>query len=196
MGEQHDPKRKIAFVGDSITANGDWDAWFPDAESTNFAVPGYTSDDVLAQIDDIVAVQPEEILMLVGTNVLGMRRSVEHLVRNIEVALVHLRRELPGVRLLLQSIMPRTAEFAPAIQDANIHLRQFCSTVRAHYLDLWPRMATEEGALRSELTDDGLHLSPTGYEVWLDELLPAVERLRDLPPMSRPIQAIRLSEPS
>lgn len=182
--------QRVAFIGDSITANGDWETWFPDIEVANFGVPGYTTDDALATVDDIVAADPEEIYILIGTNDLGMRRSVEHLVRNIEVLLVHLRRELPGVRVLLQSIMPRGADFAHSIQDANIHLRQFSATVRAHYLDLWPSMAAEDGAIRSELSDDGLHLNAHGYEAWLDELRPAVERLRGLPPMSRPIRII------
>lgn len=196
MGEhQQDTRRKIAFVGDSITADGDWESWFPEAEIVNFGVPGFTSDDVLERLDDIVAAQPDEILMLIGTNDLGLRRSVEHLVRNVEVALVHLRRELPGVRLLLQSIMPRSAEFAPSIQEANIHLRQFCATVRAHYLDLWPILSAEGGSIRSEFSDDGLHLNGRGYEAWLDELLPGVERLRGLPPMSRPIRSISVEEP-
>lgn len=195
MGErQEDDVQRVAFIGDSITASGDWQAWFPDIDAVNLGVPGYTSDDVLATLDDIVEVQPDEIYILIGTNDLGLRRSVEHLVRNIEVSLVHLRRELPGVRVLLQSIMPRGADFAPSIQDANIHLRQFCATVRAHYLDLWPAMATSEGALRPELSDDGLHLNANGYEAWLDELRPGVERLRGLPPMSRPMHIIRSDE--
>jgi lysophospholipase L1-like esterase len=187
--------RRVALVGDSITANGDWEAWLSGAEIINFGVPGYTSDDVLERLDDIVAARPDEILMLIGTNDLGLKRSVERLVRNVEVALVHLRRELPGVRLLLQSIMPRAAEFAPAIQNANIHLRQFCATVHAHYLDLWPSMAEADGSLRPELSEDSLHLNERGYEVWLDELLPGIERLRDLPPMSRPISVIDVERP-
>ncbi|MCW4386726.1 GDSL-type esterase/lipase family protein [Salinibacterium sp. SYSU T00001] len=196
MGEQEEGAvHRVAYIGDSLTASGDWEEWFPGEETLNFGVPGYTSDDVLARLDEIVAAQPDEIIMLIGTNDLGLRRSVEHLVRNVEFALVHLRRELPGVRLLLQSIMPRGAEFARDIQDANIHLRQFCATVGAHYLDLWPTMATEDGALRPELTDDGLHLTSAGYDAWLEELRPGIERLRDLPPMSRPLNVVSAEEP-
>lgn len=188
MGDEEVGVRRVAFIGDSITANGDWDTWLPGIDAINLAVPGQTSDDVLARLDEIVATAPDEILMLVGTNDLGRRRSVEHLVRNLEGVLVHLRRELPGVRLLLQSIMPRGVEFARAIQDANIHLRQFGATVNAHYLDLWPAMAATDGSLLPELSDDGLHLNAAGYEMWLEELHPALERLRDLPPMSRPLR--------
>lgn len=191
MTDEHPAEtRRVAFVGDSITAGADWASWFPDMEAINFGVGGYTTDDVLARVDDIVAARPDEILLLIGTNDLGLRRTVEHLVRNIEVMLVDFRRELPGARMLVQSVLPRGSEFAPSIQDANIHLRQFCATVRAQYLDLWPRFARADGSIDPTLSDDGLHLNAAGYEAWLDELRPALERLRDLPPMSRPIRII------
>lgn len=191
MGEQQqDDKRTMAFVGDSITATGEWQEWFPDDEIINFGVAGYTTDDVIASLDDVIESVPDEILMLIGTNDLGLRYSVEHLVRNVETVLVELRRELPGARMLVQSILPRTEEFAPLITDANIHLRQFSSTVRAQYLDLWPALATSSGALNELFTEDGLHLNRAGYEAWLEELRPGLERLRELPPMSRPLHVI------
>lgn len=191
MGEQQqDDKRTMAFVGDSITATGEWQEWFPDDEIINFGVAGYTTDDVIASLDDVIESVPDEILMLIGTNDLGLRYSVEHLVRNVETVLVELRRELPGARMLVQSILPRTEEFAPLITDANIHLRQFSSTVRAQYLDLWPALATSTGALNELFTEDGLHLNRAGYEAWLEELRPGLERLRELPPMSRPLHVI------
>src|SRR5690606_26027306 len=183
-----DTRATVALIGDSILASGTWERQLGDVTIASFAVPGYTSDDALARLDEVVEADPEEILVLVGTNDLGLGRSVEHLVRNVEVMLVELRSRIPGSRLLLQSILPRGAEFAPAIRDANIHLRQFSATVRAQDLDLWPRFADADGALKPELTSDGLHLSPQGYDAWLEELLPALERLREQPPMSRPLR--------
>ncbi|MCU1529972.1 MAG: hypothetical protein JWP75_3735, partial [Frondihabitans sp.] len=99
-------------------------------------------------------------------------------------------RDLPGTRMLVQSVMPRGKEFADRIREANIHLRQFSSTVHAQFLDLWPAMALEDGEINPDYSDDRLHLNAAGYEAWLSELQPALERLRDEPPMSRPIQAI------
>jgi lysophospholipase L1-like esterase len=180
----------VVFLGDSITASGDWAAWFPGIIAVNQGVSGDTTDDVLARSDRVIAAQPDEICLLVGTNDLGQRLSVEHLVRNIQLLLVELRRELPGTRMLLQSIMPRGAEFTEQVQEANIHLRQFSSTVRAQYLDLWPALAAEDGSIRADYSDDSLHLNDEGYQAWLAELRPALERLRDEPPMSRPIQIV------
>lgn len=181
----------IAFVGDSITAQGDWAAWFPDRETHNLGVGGNTTDDLIARLPDVVALQPDAVALLIGTNDLGTRKSVEHLVRNVEYALVTLRRDLPGTRMLVQSVLPRGREFAADIQDANRHLRQFSPSVHAQYLDLWPAFALEDGEIDPRFSDDRLHLNAAGYDAWLGELAPALERLDEAPPMSRPISVIR-----
>jgi lysophospholipase L1-like esterase len=184
----------IAFVGDSITEGGDWAAWFPDVTTANFGVSGDTTDNVLLRLGPIVDSEPDEVLLLVGTNDLGTRQSVEHLVRNIQSILVELRRDLPGTRMLVQSILPRGREFAERIQEANIHLRQFAATVHAQYLDLWPSFAGPDGELDAAYSDDRLHLNAKGYEAWLSELRPALVRLKEEPPMTSPIKIVRVDD--
>ena len=183
-------RSSIAFVGDSITNHGNWESWFPDRETFNLGVSGNTTDDLIERIDTVVELHPDAVALLIGTNDLGQRKSVEHLVRNIEYLLVTLRRGLPGTRMLVQSIMPRGAEFADRVHDANRHLRQFAPSVNAQYLDLWPALSV--GAeISPEFSDDKLHLNDVGYQAWLSELRPGLERLDDSPPMSRPISIIR-----
>lgn len=184
----------IAFVGDSLVREGDWASWLGDRTVHNFGVSGDTTDDVLARLDAVIETRPDEVLLLIGTNDLGTRKTVEHLVRNIESMLIELRRELPESRVLVHSILPRGSEFARNIKDANIHLRQFSATVHAQYLDLWPALALEDGSLDPQFSDDRLHLNDEGYRAWLGELLPALERLRELPPMTSPIKVIRRDE--
>ena len=181
----------IAFVGDSLVGEGDWESWLGGQTVHNLGVSGDTTDDVLARLDSVIQLEPDEVLLLVGTNDLGTRKTVEHLVRNIESMLIELRRELPNARVLVHSILPRGREFARNIKDANIHLRQFCATVRAQYLDLWPALALEDGSIDPELSSDQLHLNDEGYRAWVAELLPALERLRELPPMTSPVRVIR-----
>jgi N-acetylglucosamine-6-sulfatase len=182
--------RRLALVGDSITAEGEWTDWLPDLETHNLGLSGDTTDDLIARLDDIIQLEPTDIALLIGTNDLGTRRTVEHLVRNIEFVLVSLRRDLPGVRMLLQSIMPRGSDFADDIRDANRHLRQFAPSVRAQYLDLWPALAGDDGGIQPRYSDDRLHLTPGGYDAWLGELRPALDRLAEAPPMSTPITII------
>lgn len=190
-GGELDSRPTIALLGDSITAQGDWANWLPERRTVNLGVSGVTTDDLIARVDEVTELHPDAVSLLIGTNDLGTRKTVEHLVRNIEYLLVTLRKSLPGTRMLVQSIMPRGREFADQIQDANRHLRQFAPTVNAQYLDLWPVFAEEDGEIAAELSDDRLHLTERGYQQWLSELLPALERLDDAPPMSRPISIIR-----
>lgn len=185
------PGNRIVFLGDSITAGGDWATWFPDRETHNLGVSGDTTDHLVARLDAVVSMRPDAVALLIGTNDLGTRRSVEHLVRNVEYLLVSLRRDLPGTRMLVQSIMPRGREFAAQLQDANRHLRQFSPSVHALYLDLWPAFAQADGEIDPEFSTDRLHLTEDGYAAWLAELRPALDRLEDAPPMSMPIKIIR-----
>jgi lysophospholipase L1-like esterase len=191
MNDDSAPRGSILFLGDSLTAAGDWPAWFPEHSVLNRGEDGATTDQLVASLDAVVEAHPDAIALLIGTNDLAMRKSVEHLVRNIEYALVAIRRDLPGVRMLLQSILPRGREFADSIRDANRHLRQFAPTVRAQYLDLWPTFAQDDGEINPEFSDDRLRLNERGYEAWLGELRPAIDRLDDAPPMSGAISIVR-----
>jgi lysophospholipase L1-like esterase len=187
-----DGRELVLFLGDSITAGGDWASRLPDERVLNLGIGGDTTDGVLARLDEVVAAAPDVIVLLIGTNDFGNhRKSVEHVVRNVETILVDLRRDLPGVRLLLVSILPRAASFTPRIEETNRHLRQFVATCRAQYLDVWPVLADGDH-LAAPFTDDDLHLTDEGYRAYVAELVPALERLRGLPPMSRPITAIDL----
>ena len=200
MSESHASKQtaaglpRIAFVGDSLIARGKWHEWITDAEVLNFGSDGATTADVLERLDEVARAEPAEIVLLIGTNDFGARRSVEHVVRGAENIVAELRRHLPAARLLVVSIPPRRKAFAKNIRQANIHLRQFCATVNAHYLDLWPALAIEKGKLNPEFSDDGLHLNDAGYAAWRDELGPALAELRDCPPMTSPIPVVASDE--
>jgi len=175
------------FLGDSITALGRWEEWFPDKNPHNLGVNGDTTDAVIARLHEAIAFAPTSLALLIGTNDLAWRRSAEHIVRNIETILVTLRKELPAAQLLVQSVMPRDAGYADTVKEVNRHLWQFAPTVRAQYLDLWPALALADGSIDPQFSDDSVHLNERGYEVWVSELRGAFEKLHDVPPSSRPI---------
>jgi lysophospholipase L1-like esterase len=170
---------KLVFVGDSTTAGGDWSTWFPDDDVVALGRDGDTTATLTERLDEVVAARPDSVVLLIGNEDFTARRTVEQVVR--------------GVESLMVTILPRTADQAPRIQDANRHLRQFSSTVRAQWLDLWPALSDEAGeAIRPEFTTDGVHLSDEGYRAWVAELVPGLERLRGEPPMSRPLTVLHV----
>lgn len=183
----------LAFLGDEFTLGGDWATWFPDRETLNLGAEGDSTEDLVARREGVIEANPGSVVLLIGSNDVSNRKSVEHIVRNIQYLMVTLRTGLPGARLLLQSILPRDPARADQLRDANRHLRQFCPSLNAQFLDLWPALASDDGGLRDEFTTDGVHLTAKGYEAWVAELRPALERLDEAPPMTRPIPVQRAS---
>ncbi|QJU53749.1 SGNH/GDSL hydrolase family protein [Herbiconiux sp. KACC 21604] len=182
------------FIGDSLTEGGSWQEWFPDIEAVNLGVGGDTTEGLIERLGEVAEHEPDTVVLLIGTNDVANRRAVEQVVRNIETILVNLRQDLPDARILVQSVLPRGREYAEFVKEINRHVWQFAATVKAHYLDLWPVMAEEDGELNPAYTEDRLHLNAAGYEAWLSELEPALERVQGLPPSSRPIRLPELGE--
>lgn len=180
----------LALAGDDYIHDGNWAEWITDRQVHNLGKRGTTADDLLAQHSGLHDLRPDGVVLMVGTNDFSQRFSVEHVVRTIQLVLVTLRRELPGARMIVQSVLPREPQFADRIAEANLHLRQFAPNLNAHYLDLWPALADSDGGLSPEFAEDFTHLNDEGYAAWVAELLPALERMDDAPPMSRPITVI------
>jgi lysophospholipase L1-like esterase len=192
MKREANMSASIAFLGDGLTAGGRWEEWFPGYTVHNLGVSGNTTDDVIARLPEVVEARPDAVVLQVGTNDLGWRRSDEYIVRNIETILCDLRRDLPEARLMIQSVVPRERDYAETIRSINRHLWQFAPTQKAVYLDLWATLAEPDGELDMAYSEDRLHLNEAGYDVWIALLKPAVEEIFERPPVtvSIPIQAV------
>jgi len=177
----------IAFVGDGLLAGGQWEQWLPEYDVMNLAVTGSTTDDVIGSLDVVVNLRPDAVVLMIGTNDLGWRKSDEHVVRNLETILHTLRKQLSDTRILVHSVLPRGHDFSTTIQSINRHIWQYAPTQYVQYLDLWASMAQPDGELAVGLSDDHLHLTPAGYEAWVVELRPALETLFERPPSTSSI---------
>lgn len=182
----------VLLIGDGLTANGLWSDWLSDYDVHNLGATGKTTDEVVAELDAVVDRRPDAVVVQVGSNDLGWRRSDEYIVRNMETVLCTLRKRLPAVRILIVSVPPREREFADTVRSINHHLRQFAPTQHAQYLDLWSRLARPDGEIDAAYSDDRLHLNDAAYAIWVSELKPALESLFQRPPSSSaiPIQQI------
>lgn len=143
---------------------------------------------LLDHVEEIAAALPDTVVVIAGADEKLARRTVESVVDNMEGFLFRLRQELPTVRILVQSVPPGQAADASFRRNANRHLWQYAALVRGHFLDLWQAFASPDGQWRAEFTDDGRRLNTAGRETWIGELTSAIERVRSLPPSSRPLR--------
>ena len=181
---------KIVFAGDSITASGNWAEVINFAEVKNFAVPGGSTDGLLAAIPEIIASSPDLISVLIGTNDFGnpeINREGADVGARVVTIVEEFKKQLPSAKLLLHSILPRGIEAS----GVDLRLRvlaanEFIKTNMPNgieFIDLWPIFVAPDGLSLADqfvMADEPilkLHINENGYREWVTVLLPRLQRM-------------------
>ena len=184
-------ERRVVFMGDSITDS--WDApwaggFFPGRPYVNRGISGQTTPQMLVRFrPDVLALRPEAVVILAGTNDLAGNTGPTTLeaVEDNLASMAELARA-SGVRVVLASVMPvsdyetrdgralvQTARRPPEqIRALNEWLKSYAAAHGLVYLDYYTATVDERGFLKDELSDDGLHPNAKGYAV----MAPLAER--------------------
>ena len=168
---------RVVFYGDSIT-----DGWvknggkfFPGKPYVNRGISGQTTPQMLVRFrQDVVALHPEAVVILAGTNdvagntgpsTLGM---IEDNFRSMtEIAKAN------GIRVVLASVLPvKTYPWRPAVADPagkiealNAWIKGYCEQEKLTYLDYWSAMAEKDGGMKAGISLDGVHPNAAGYAI-------------------------------
>jgi len=172
---------QVLFIGSSSI--GMWRTVAEDmhpAPVLNRGFGGSTTPEILAVADRIVfPYKPSVIVYYCGDNDLGTH-STDHASAAAGFTqfadLVHKR--LPDTHILYMSIKPSIDRWSnwENMQKANATVKKYCDThSHAEYLDLAAPLLGEDGTpIRDLYLDDGLHLSPEGYNRWTTIVRPRV----------------------
>jgi lysophospholipase L1-like esterase len=165
----------IVFLGDSITEGGNWAEMFPGLPVKNRGIGGDTTVHVLERLDQITGRGIATVFLMIGTNDLGRGHPQEEIVARYAEILDRLRDESPDTRVVVQGLMPRAAEFAPAVAALNAEIRRLAEQRSLEYIDLAPAFRDGDDSMRDNLSNDELHLTGAGYEMWRTILAPYLE---------------------
>ncbi|MBW4557239.1 MAG: G-D-S-L family lipolytic protein [Trichormus sp. ATA11-4-KO1] len=160
------------LVGDSLSM------WFPREKLPtgklwlNQGISGDTSGGILKRLGAFSATRPNVIYIMAGINDLRKGTSDEEILRNHRRIIRSLRQTHPKTQIIMQSILPtRLPTISNSrIRQINTQLALIAQQEKANYLDIYHWFTDFQGNLRLELTTDGLHLSPDGYDVWRSAL--------------------------
>ena len=160
----------ILLAGDSITEG--WLGYDIDlgAEVSNHGIGWDTVTGLKARLPQMLRHTPDKIFILIGTNDIGYNRPVSEMTAELADILDTLKREKPAAKLYLQSVMPREAQSMAAVNAINAAYEALAKDKVVTYIDLAPILAAEDGTLKPEMTDDGLHLNLEGYRAWAEAL--------------------------
>ena len=178
-------ERRVVFFGDSITDNwsrATFGGFFPGKPYVNRGIGGQTSGQMLARFrQDVIGLKPRAVVILAGTNdVSGNVGPLEpEIIQGYLTSLSELAKA-NGIKVVLASLLPvrdgvldaggkpivRTKDRPPATLAAlNRWIGDYARRNRHVFLDYHAAMADEAGALKPELTYDGLHPNAKGYAV-------------------------------
>ncbi|MFD2257861.1 GDSL-type esterase/lipase family protein [Luteolibacter algae] len=199
LADKSPEKFRIVFVGDSITKK-----WLDDSGSLwadnfgsedspfyalNLGVPGDRTDHVLYRLKakedgglgnlDNPAIQPEVIVLMIGTNNLFPPHDAEQIAGGIGAVAKRLKDLRPDSKLIICSVIPSNSaqKDEELVIPANATLSALAESMGddVRYLDLFSPFLDGQGKKNTECYEDGLHLNEKGYEVWFSELMPMLK---------------------
>ena len=172
------------FLGDSIMQG--WGESlapaFPGLRVVNRGISGDTSRGVLIRLEqDVLALDPAAIILLIGTNDLEERASPEVIAANVSLILEAVANFSPTLPVVLCDVMPSSSTMnrpTGQIQQVNALLAELAGDYQnVISFDTFSLFADDEGNAKPAEFPDLLHPNETAYLKWADALRPMLSVL-------------------
>ena len=183
-------KIDLLLIRDSITQGWSnegcriWDTYYGRRRAVNFGFSGDRTEHVLWRLDhgEIDGITPKLVVVMIGTNNTGARHDPPaETAAGIQAILTTLRTRLPGAKILLLGVFPRSASADDPLRRLNVaindRLRAYADNQQIFFSDLSRHFLDDRGRLSQDLMPDYLHLSERGYQVWADGMEDAIRNL-------------------
>ncbi len=171
-------KKDFVFLGNSITAGTDWSKLLNLPNAKQRGISGDITFGVLDRLQEIIDAKPAKVFVLIGINDMARNIPDSLIVRNYKSIVDRIRKGSKKTQIYFYTLLPVNASFEKAKshygKDAHLlYLNQEIRKMDAKNLtiiDLYTHFIDSENRLKAELTKDGLHLIPAGYQVWANVL--------------------------
>jgi lysophospholipase L1-like esterase len=172
-------RHAVVFLGDSITEG--WGeglgAAFPDIKPANRGISGDTTRGVLLRLEeDVLALDPAAVVLLIGTNDLEEGASPEVIAGNLKLIVAALEQHDSRMPIVLCQVFPSsTTKKRPAdrIKAINaLYLAAVKNDAHVTYVETWPLFADADGDATASEFPDLLHPNEAGYAKWAAALRP------------------------
>lgn len=171
----------IVMLGNSLTNGCEWHELLGMPNVLNRGISGDTTKDIDERLSPIVKGQPAKIFFMSGVNDISHDLSADSVATDIIALIDRIHTESPTTKLYFQSLLPINNSFGKykrligkeqIIRDVNALVEKACVTRNVPFINLHVLMTDDDGNLRPELTNDGLHLLGPAYLIWKDALMP------------------------
>ena len=174
----------VVFLGDSITQGwSSLDKDFATLKVANRGIGGDTTRGVRYRLnEDVISLHPKAVVLLIGTNDIGLGADPQDVAENIRQILLALRSANAEMPIIVCKVMPRSdgnLHVAGKIQDLNARVdKMVAADSHSYRCDTWSIYADANGNCPQAEFPDRLHPNALGYAKWKAALQPILAGLR------------------
>lgn len=177
-------KKDIVMLGNSLTDGCEFNELLNNRHIKNRGIVGDIIQGMIDRIGPIIEGQPKKLFIMGGVNDISHDVSADSIARAMEKLIVMVKQGSPRTRIYLQSLLPFNNDVREwkllkgrdhVVAEANALLEQVAHRQGVTWIDLYPLFVDDEGRLRADLTNDGLHLMGKGYLIWRDAVKPFIK---------------------
>jgi lysophospholipase L1-like esterase len=177
----------VVFFGDSITQGWgtDFKQAFEGMKLANRGIGGDTTRGMLLRLkEDVLALNPKAVVLLMGTNDIEVEVPADAIGRNFQKIVDALKAHDPKMPVIVCRIFPSSATKKRPKETILAVNELFAAAVKGDpqftVLDTYALFANAEGDALPSLFPDLLHLNATGYAKWASALRPIFATLGHL----------------
>lgn len=177
----------LLFVGDSITAGWNWDIWqknFAEYNPANFGVGGDHTGNLLWRLQhgDKGNLKPKLVVLLIGVNNFGhLNETPAQVFDGIKAVVNTLRENYPNAKILVNGVFPfkesATSPKRAQVKEVNALVAKLDDHKHVFVKDYGALFLQADGSISKEIMGDFLHPTAKGYQIWVDAMLPDIQKL-------------------
>lgn len=181
----------ILFIGDSIThfwereGKAMWDETFGPFHPANFGISADRTEQVLWRLDDskLETPRPPKVCVIhIGTNNTGHYKTAqapEDTAKGIAEIAKRLTGKFPKTEVIILHIFPRGTTVDDPMRVHNEKINSLLDKLkmkRVKVVNINKAFLNADGTFKPGLTNDHLHFTAKGYEVWAKALVPHLKK--------------------
>ena len=175
----------IIMLGNSLTDGAEWNELFDNCHVKNRGIVGDIIPVFFERLEPILKGQPRKIFIMGGVNDISHGVSADSIVSAMTQVVTTIQARCPKTEIYVQSMLPFNNDVRlwkllkgreQVVVDGNKGLESMCQRLGVTFINLYPLFVGENGKMKPEYTNDGLHLMGGAYLIWRDALLPYIRK--------------------
>jgi len=179
-------KGEIIFLGNGlIELGGNWATRLGAPLARNRGITNDLTFGVLQRLKEITYYKPSHVFLEIGVEDLSLAKfSASHTADQIIEIVKLINKESAQTKIYVNNVFPtNAAALVSKIRETNTLLQDKSLTEPFTFVDTYALFSENNGLIKSVYTTDGIHLTETGYQLWVSKL---AEILGTTPPVIVP----------